>query len=46
MRIVLAEDGLIELHHLHSCDAESTTFKTIHDFTNQLTLYAAGLQKY
>ena len=42
--IVLTQNLIAQLHHLHTRDAESTTLKTIDDLTNQLSLYAAGFQ--
>ena len=42
--IVLAQNLVGELHHLHTCNAESAALKTVHDLANQLTLYAAGLE--
>ena len=44
MSVVLTKDGIAQLHHLHTGDAETTTLKTVNDFANQLTLYAAGFQ--
>jgi hypothetical protein len=44
MGIVLTQNLIAELHHLHTRDTQSATLETIYYFSNQLALYAAGLQ--
>jgi hypothetical protein len=41
---MLTKNLVAQLHHLHTGDAESAALKTVNDFANQLTLYAAGFQ--
>jgi hypothetical protein len=41
---MFTQDLITELHHLHTCYAESATLKTVHNLANQLALYTAGLQ--
>ena len=42
--VVLTENLVAQLHHLHAGDAETTTLKTVNDFANQLALYTTGFQ--
>ena len=44
MGIVLAKDGVVELHHLHTGNAQAATFKTGDNFADELTLDATRLQ--
>ena len=45
VRIMLAENGFVQLHHFHTCDAEASTLKTVNYFANQLTLNATGFEQ-
>ena len=42
--IMLAQNLIRKLHHLHTCHAQSATLKTVHNLTYQLTLDTAGFQ--
>ena len=42
--IVLTQDGLVELHHLDTGDAEPAAFETLDDFSDELPLHAAGFE--
>ena len=41
--IMLFNDGISKLHHLHTDDFESFSFKAVDDFSNQISLESVGL---
>ena len=45
MSIVLAEQFIIKLHHLHAAYFEAFLFKNADDFAGQSALQGAGLQQ-
>ena len=46
MGIVLGEEGIGELHHLHAAHAQSFLFEAVENFAHDAALHGAGLEEY